>query len=460
MELQSKKCSFIEHEKIDANIYCRECNIYMCNKCEIFHSKLCKNHKTFILKKNNEVMFTGFCQEKKHNIILEYYCKNHNLLCCAACISKIKNKGNGKHKDCDICNIEDIKNEKLNKSKDNITLLEKLSNELDDSIKKLKIIFEKINENKEELKLKVQNIFTKIRNELNNREDKLLLEIDEEFNKNYFKEDIIKESEKLPNKIKISLETFHLSEAIDNNEIKDISIINDCINIENNINDINIINEKIKTQTFNDFEIIFKPDESEVINKFLESIKNFGKISLNKNAFSKSIIYNDINKQKQIINWIKEKINKDNITFELIFKMSENGTNSKDFHKFCDNKGPTLTLVKTTKNKIFGGFTPLNWDNKGGQLNDDSNQTFIFSLNLIKKYDMINKGGKGIYCSNKWGPDFGADDFGIKEDMNNGVTYANKNCNFLSNNNLELTDGKGSSENFNVDEIEVYKVLY
>ena len=43
--------------------------------------------------------------------------------------------------------------------------------------------------------------------------------------------------------------------------------------------------------------------------------------------------------------------------------MSENGTKSEDFHKYCDNKGPTLTLFKTTKNKKFGGFISLNWSN-------------------------------------------------------------------------------------------------
>ena len=72
--------------------------------------------------------------------------------------------------------------------------------------------------------------------------------------------------------------------------------------------------------------------------------------------------------------------------------MSENGTDSKDFHKYCDNKGSTLILVKTTKNKIFGGFTPLNWDNSSYTKIDESNQTFIFSLNLMKKYNMIKKG--------------------------------------------------------------------
>ena len=42
--------------------------------------------------------------------------------------------------------------------------------------------------------------------------------------------------------------------------------------------------------------------------------------------------------------------------------------------------------------------------------------------------------------------------------MKNGKTYANNTCNFLSNNNLELTGGKGNSENFEVEEFEFYKV--
>ena len=55
--------------------------------------------------------------------------------------------------------------------KENTKILQNLSNNFDESINKLKTIFEKINKNKEELKLKVQKIFTIIRNELNNRED-------------------------------------------------------------------------------------------------------------------------------------------------------------------------------------------------------------------------------------------------------------------------------------------------
>ena len=79
---------------------------------------------------------------------MEFYCKNHNKLCCVACISKIETKGYGQHKDCDICIIEDIKEEKKNKLKENIKYLENLSNNLNNSIKELKELFGKIDEKK------------------------------------------------------------------------------------------------------------------------------------------------------------------------------------------------------------------------------------------------------------------------------------------------------------------------
>ena len=125
------------------------------------------------------------------------------LLCC---ITKIKEKGYGQHFDCDICLIENIKEEKKNKLKENIKILEDLENKFNESMTSLKKIFENIEKNKENLKLEIQNIFTKIRNILNNREDELLLEVDNLFNSNYIGEDIIKKGEKLPKQIKLSLE--------------------------------------------------------------------------------------------------------------------------------------------------------------------------------------------------------------------------------------------------------------
>ena len=135
----------------------------------------------------------------------------------------------------------------------------------------------------------------------------------------------------------------------------------------------------------NDYVTKFIPEENQM-DEFIKSIKTFGTIIIEKieidSIFKYSnILKNDIDNIKLIAKWIEETTNKYEIKFELIFKMSQNGTKSEDFHKYCDNQGPTLILVKTTTNRIFGGYTPLNWQRKEGSFKDLSLQTFIFSLN-------------------------------------------------------------------------------
>ena len=279
--MEKNKCSLKKHSEIDAINYCKECKIYLCNKCQNLHSELFENqnHHLYGIDKDINELFIDICQIENHNDKCEYLCKTHNILCCGACIAKIKSDKNGQHTDCNVCLIKDIKDEKKNKLKENIKLLENLSNTLQSSINELKIFYEKINENKEELKLKIQKIFTKIRNTLNEREDELLLDIDNKFNNKYINEEIIKESEKLPNKIKKSLEKGKLMDKEWNNNNKMNLLVNNCINIENNIKEINIINENIKKYNINkDTKFQFNPEEEE-INDFLEKIKSFGKIN-------------------------------------------------------------------------------------------------------------------------------------------------------------------------------------
>ena len=277
MEESSNFCSSLEHEKINANSYCPKCEIYMCNKCEIMHSKILKNHEIILLKNIKEEMFTGFCKEKGHQIILEFFCKNHNQLCCAVCISKIQKNEIGKHKDCDVVSLEEIKDEKINKFKENMQILENLSLNIDKSIEEMKNIIEKTDKNKDELKLKIQNIFTKIRNELTIREDQLLLEVDNKFNDLFINDELFKKYEKLPNKIKLSLEKGKNFD-IDNKDGKLNSIIYQCLNLEKNIEEINNINEKIQNCNNNvGKKLYFYPENEKEIN-FIENIKNFGKL--------------------------------------------------------------------------------------------------------------------------------------------------------------------------------------
>ena len=46
--------------------------------------------------------------------------------------------------------------------------------------------------------------------------------------------------------------------------------------------------------------------------------------------------------------------------FRLLFRASRDGFAAATFHSRCDNKGPTVTIVKSGNN-VFGGFTEQSW---------------------------------------------------------------------------------------------------
>ena len=280
------KCSQKDHKELEAINFCQICNIYMCNKCDKIHNNLCSHHCTYNPKKDLQEIFTGICFEDNHPNELKYFCRTHNKLCCAACISKIKDKGDGQHYDCDVCSIENIKEEKKKNLNENILKLKELSNSFDKSINELKLIFEKISQNKEKLKEKIQKIFTRIRNALNDREDKLLMEVDKQFNNLYFGEELIKESEKMPNRIKLFLDKNDIIEKLWNDNNKLNFAINECIKIENNIKDINKINDCIIKYQNNSNALKCNLEEDE-INKISETINKFGKIYFKRFEFKK-----------------------------------------------------------------------------------------------------------------------------------------------------------------------------
>ena len=61
-----------------------------------------------------------------------------------------------------------------------------------------------------------------------------------------------------------------------------VSLINDCINIENSIETINLINENAK-KDFNNKPKVKIINENETINNLLQSIYQFAKIDYNQN---------------------------------------------------------------------------------------------------------------------------------------------------------------------------------
>ena len=142
MELKNYKCSFEGHQNLDAVKYCQECKLYLCNECEKVHFGFFKNRHMFPL--DEDIDFPKYCKEKNHQNELNYFCKDHNVLCCTNCIAKIKTRENGKHHDCNVCDINDICEEKRKNLSNNIKTLENLSNVIQSLINDLKKIWKKL----------------------------------------------------------------------------------------------------------------------------------------------------------------------------------------------------------------------------------------------------------------------------------------------------------------------------
>ena len=152
--------------------------------------------------------------------------------------------------------------------------------------------------------------------------------------------------------------------------------------------------------------------------------------------------------------------NKKRTNFSLIYKMSKEGENN--FHKKCDNIGPTLCVCKIRKSSNsdsynrLGGYTSLSWDCSGIIKKDE--YAFIFSLTKRKVFRAKNP-FYSIYCSNYYGPSFGAlSSIIVKPGLwfkgkigsyNNSETYEDPE--------RECTCG---IKDFVIDEMEVYKVSF
>ena len=69
---------------------------------------------------------------------------------------------------------------------------------------------------------------------------------------------------------------------------------------------------------------------------------------------SKIILIKEI--KKNLLDILPKKYN-----IELIFRGSENGFTAVAFRSKCEYQNPTLTIIKSEHQKIFGAFTDNSW---------------------------------------------------------------------------------------------------
>ncbi len=107
-------------------------------------------------------------------------------------------------------------------------------------------------------------------------------------------------------------------------------------------------------------------------NSSLSNEKNlFGELILGKSVSVKStselanfgLFYSKILSPNQALDLVKLCGFSNRDKFKLIYRASDHGFKSTDFHNHCDGIYKTLSIVKVKDSPfIFGGFTSVSWD--------------------------------------------------------------------------------------------------
>src|SRR3989338_6409996 len=118
---------------------------------------------------------------------------------------------------------------------------------------------------------------------------------------------------------------------------------------------------------------------------------------------------------KVLLQWLPKTPKKPRV----LFSTSVHGWSAAEFHRLCDGKGPTLTIMRSPsfsfprRSYLFGGYNHNSWSSTSGEFNRDPGCTgFLFSL---------DKGAIPVKCSpnnfegaienySSYGPSFGSGD--------------------------------------------------
>lgn len=148
--------------------------------------------------------------------------------------------------------------------------------------------------------------------------------------------------------------------------------------------------------------------------------------------------------------------------FNLIYSATRDGSYPEDFHRKCDNKGPTITLIKTNDNRKFGGYISKNrqYGNENEVSEKDKN-AFIFTINKRKKYNIKNENTNAFSYSSIRGPNFTVN-LGFYRNEDSGNMFSPRNS-YESKNNINYNSFSdyefAGKDQFQAVEIEVFQVI-
>jgi len=100
--------------------------------------------------------------------------------------------------------------------------------------------------------------------------------------------------------------------------------------------------------------------------------------------------------------------------FTLLYRGTRDGLTASTWHSRCDNKGPTLIVVKAVgRANIFGGYSSLDWNSSSGWSASGTGACWLFSLvNSHNKPTRIENSASTIsnnmYNNSGYGPTWGS----------------------------------------------------
>ena len=96
--------------------------------------------------------------------------------------------------------------------------------------------------------------------------------------------------------------------------------------------------------------------------------------------------------------------------FELCYSGAVHGWSASIFHSRCNNKGPTVTVVRRSDNgRVFGGYTTRSWVSSGSYSYDDD--AFLWTFNgavVARTEDKMTFAQYAVYDKGSFCPTFGA----------------------------------------------------
>eukprot|EP01022_Parablepharisma_sp_SALTPOND_P016742 TRINITY_DN2528_c0_g1_i1.p1 TRINITY_DN2528_c0_g1~~TRINITY_DN2528_c0_g1_i1.p1 ORF type:complete len:507 (-),score=47.31 TRINITY_DN2528_c0_g1_i1:59-1504(-) len=431
-----------------ATTYCRDCtkiNFY-CEKCyetshKADHKRCHKVEKIELTLKDSEM-----CPEhpKKVN---EYVCLTCNTQICSDCLVF------GKHKGHQVGYLEQGFEKLATEFKGNLSLYETNAKDFDESKEAISAFFSNNIEKLKDMKAKTEENFQELIITINKKRAEVIAIINKEICERTNKKENIEE---LGTKIKVVLEKLKVSLA--SPKTTDYKVYNAFLKQLKELKELNTRIEGLRLVAKQKGGF-YPPLSLEAVTKEINNLQITKEMlsNLPSMCYQGSIV-KDTEDGLLLQKWVAEACENKNVHFKLLWKGSVDGFEAGMFHMKCDDKGPTLTIILSNHDRVFGGYTTKSWGDKGYVYDPAA---FTYSLTHKTKHAKQRITGASIYPLSYYGPIFGGGyDIAIHDNCNiDNKNFSDGGHTYEFPPGVNKETYLAGSYYFTVKEIEVYSVL-